>query len=169
MRNGNIEIVLPQKEQVVICCSRVGKMKNGEFVLAEDYIESEVNLNGLNTAKQLEKAAQRIQSYVKSGFLIETDEEGIARIQDLEEGVYLLKSFEANTQEKLLPTLIYLPSWDESEGKMLYDITVIPKYGMEPPGTGDETNYGGWCILLLISALILGWKMKKSVKKEECF
>jgi len=175
MKSGNVEIVLPKKEQVLICCSRVGEMKNGEFVLIEDYNESNVDLNVLNTAEQLEKAAKRIEAYVKSGFLIESNEEGIARMYDLEEGVYLLNSIENDTQgsQKILPTLLYLPSWDEAEEKMLYDITVIPKYGIEPPETGDKVDFEGWCFLLLTStviiAMILGLKMKKSTKKEECF
>lgn len=175
MKSGNVEIVLPKKEQVLICCSRVGEMKNGEFVLIEDYNKSNVDLNTLDTAEQLEKAAKRIEAYVKSGFLIESDEEGIARVYDLEEGVYLLNSIEKHTQgdQKILPTLLYLPSWDESEGKMLYDITVIPKYGVGPPETGDNVDFEGWCFLLLTStviiSMILGLKMKKSTKKEECF
>ncbi len=166
MKNGNIEIVLPKKEQVIICCCRVGDMENGEFVLAEDYSASEINLNDLKTAEQLKAAAQRIEAYVKSGFLIETDEEGVAKLYDLEEGVYLLNSFEEGTPEKILPTLLYLPSWDETEEKMLYDITVIPKYGEALPDTGDTTKIGGWCMLLLISAIIFVGKIKKSTKKE---
>lgn len=171
MKTGNVEIVLPQKEQLVICCSRVAVMKNGEFILEEEYAESKVNLNILNTAEQLEKAAERIESYVKSGFIIETDEEGVARLEDLEEGVYLLNGIvsESKGDQKMLPTLLYLPSWDEAEEKMLYDITVIPKYGIEPPDTGDKANAVGFTVLLLASALVLTQKIKKNVKKEECF
>ena len=48
---------------------------------------------------------------------------------------------------------------------MLYDITVIPKYGIEPPDTGDGANIAGLTVLLLASAVILGQKIKKNVKK----
>ena len=52
---------------------------------------------------------------------------------------------------------------------MLYDITVIPKYGIKPPDTGDKANAVGFTVLLLVSALVLAQKIKKNVKKEECF
>ena len=171
MKTGNVEIVLPQKEQVVICCSRVGVMKNGEFVLEEAYLESDIDLNVLNTAKQLEEAAERIEAYVKSGFLIETNEEGIAKLQNLDEGVYLLNSLDSQSQreQKILPTLLYLPSWDEAEEKMQYDITVVPKYGIEPPSTGDAADVTGWSILFGVSAIVLGMKLAKNRKKGKCF
>ena len=170
MKKGNVEIVLQEKEQRILYCSRVGGMKNGSFVLEEDFIESGVDLNALDTAQQLENAAARIQAYVKSGFLIQTNEEGIAKIEDLEEGVYLLNSpsNEVNAAEKILPTLLYLPSWDAEEEKMLYDITVIPKYGVDPPSTGDSAFVAGWGILLAFSAAVLGCMIKK-LKKEKCF
>ena len=171
MKKGNIEIRLPRKEQVQICCSRVGKLQNEQFILEKDFAECEVNLNVLNTAEQLANAAARLEAYVEGGFLIQTDEEGIARLQELEEGVYLLNSLETVRygEQKIVPTLLYLPSWDSVEEKMSYDITVIPKYGVGNPATGDSSKLTAWIPLLFLSAVFLGYKIKKTLKKEKCF
>ena len=171
MKKGNVEIILQEKGERILYCSRIGGMENGSFVLEEDFIESGVDLNSLNTAEQLEKAASRIQAYVKSGFMVQTNEEGIARIEDLEEGVYLLNSSQTEVQgrEKILPTLLYLPSWNAAEEEMLYDITVLPKYGVDPPSTGDSSELAAWSIFFALSAAFLGYKFKKTLKKEKCF
>ncbi len=171
MKKGSIEIRLPRKEQVQICCSRVGKLQDEEFVLEKDFAESEVNLNILNTAEQLANAAARLEAYVEGGFLIQTDEDGTARLQELEDGVYLIKCLETVRygEQKILPTLLYLPSWDSAEEEMLYDIIVIPKYSEENPATGDSAKLATWIPLLFLSAVFLGCKIKKTLKKEKCF
>lgn len=171
MKTGNVEIVLPRKEQVSIGCFRVAVLRNGEFVLEDAYLNCDVDLNAIHTAEQLEKAAERIEAYANNCFLIETNKEGVAKIENLEEGVYLLDSVENASQgnQKMLPTLLYVPTWDEAEEKMMYDITLIPKYGSDEPSTGDSTDVVGLSILFVISAVILGYKFKKTRKKEECF
>ena len=160
---GNVEIILPKKMETAICCTQIGTMEQGEFVLEFPYSKSGVNLNVLRTAGQLQEAAERLKPYATEGFLVQTDEEGTAMIENLDEGVYLLDG------ETMMPTILFLPFWDEVETQMLYDITVVPKYGESNPQTGDETEYGGWVAAVLISVLILVCGLKKIVKKEECF
>ncbi len=169
MKRGNVEITLPQKEKVTICFTQVGKMEQGEFVLEFPFEKSGVNLNVLRTAKQLEEAAQRLKSYVSEGFLIETNEEGCVIVENLDEGVYLINSMESTEGKTLLPTLLFLPTWDEVEEKMLYDVTVVPKYGETLPKTGDETEFVGFILVFLFSALLFACGIKKIQKKEECF
>ena len=171
MASGNVEIKLPDKEQVSICCSKVGYMENGEFLLESSYLQSGVNLNMLRTARQLEEAAKRLETYAESGFLVESDSEGIAKIEDLEEGVYLINSFENQDGEVMLPTLLFLPTWDELEEKMLYDITIVPKYGVkqDTPLTGDAMKSAGWVMIFVISAIVFAYKTRKMKKKGDCF
>lgn len=169
MKQGNVEIALPQKERITICFTQVAKMKQGEFELEFPFEKSGVNLNVLRTAKQLEEAASELATYAKEGFLVETDEEGTAIIGNLDEGVYLINSMESESGEAMLPTLLYLPTWDEVEGEMLYDITIVPKYGEAGPKTGDETSFDGLIGTLIISAVFLACGIKKMIKKEECF
>lgn len=169
--DGNIEIKLPQNEQMTICISKVGHMKDGEFVLEGMYLSSNVDLNILKTAAEMEEAAERLMKYSKSGFLVETNEEGFARLEDLEEGVYLINSFENKEEETILPTLLFLPTWDEIEQKMLYDVTIIPKYGVKEsnPYTGDTAESMTWIGILLLSSAFLVYQIKKIVKKRIVF
>jgi len=160
---GNVEIILPKKIETAIYCTQIGNMEQGEFVLEFPYAKSEVNLNELHTASQLQEAAEKLEVYATEGFMVKTDAEGTAVIKDLDEGVYLLNS------ESMLPTILFLPSWDEAESQMLYDITVVPKYGVSNPQTGDETEYMGWLSVLLFTALVIACRIKKMAKKEECF
>lgn len=167
MTNGNVEIKLPKEEQVLICCSKVGSMENGEFVLESSYLESGVNLNVLRSAMQLERAAKRLSEYSDSGVLLETDSEGIARMEDMEEGVYLINSLENQTRETILPTLFFLPTWDEAEETMLYDITIIPKFGEKSsiPDTGDGTKSAMWIGIFMVSTALFLYQMKKMKKR----
>ena len=169
MKQGNVEIILPKEEVVTICFTQVGMMENGEFVLELPFEKSGINLNTLRTAQQLEAAAKKLEPYVTDGFLVETDLEGVAKIESLDEGVYLLNSMETESKEMILPTLLFLPTWDEIEGEMLYDVTVIPKYGESGPKTGDTASALGWILVLVLSVMIFLIKMKKILKKEDCF
>lgn len=169
MKQGNVEITLPQKESVTICFTQVGKMKQGEFELEFPFKKSGINLNVLRTALQLEEAAEELRPYAKEGFLVQTNEEGNAVVENLDEGVYLLNSIESANGYTMLPTLLFLPTWDEVEGKMLYDITVVPKYGEKRPQTGDSTELGDFLSIIVAAILLLVYGIKKISKKEECF
>lgn len=152
---GNLEIQLSEKDSGMISYAKVGSMINGEFVLEEEFQESKVDLNSLETAKELEEAARTLVKYEKAGSLVALEEDGTTLIQDLEEGVYLLHTYDTNGKE-ICPTLVFIPTWMENEEKMRYDITVIPKYReVENPDTGWDSRerlYGG---LLAVSAVVL--------------
>lgn len=102
------------------------------------------------------------------------DEKGIASITGLKEGMYQIEipnglGYEFN------PISVHVPSWSEEEQKMLYDISVIPKYihNVEPPKeepkeppkeeppktesprTGDESNERIYIGLGIISLIIV--------------
>ena len=168
---GNIEIKLPQDVDITLSISKVGYMERGEFVLEEMYQKSGVNLNVLETAKEMEDVAERLIKYSKSGFMVETNEEGVAMLEDLDEGVYLINAFENPEGETILPTLLFLPTWDEIDQKMLYDVTIVPKFGVKPiaPSTGDTTESITWIGMLLLSSAFLAYQMKKIVKKRIVF
>ena len=163
--NGNIEIKLPKEEQISISLSKVGFMVNGEFVLEQTYSKSGVDLNEIQTANQMEQAAKRLIKYSASEHLIETSAEGIAKYEDVEEGVYLING------ENILPTLLFMPTWDEVEQKMLYNVTIIPKYGEKEivPNTGDFSNGSLWLGVLVLSVAVLAYQVKKFVKKRIVF
>lgn len=151
---GNMKVQLPKDVAEVVTCTKVGNMVNGIFVLEDGYGESQVNLNELKTARELEEAADILMKYERSGNIFPLDEEGNVLIQDLEEGVYLIHGY-GETKKEISPTLVFLPTWMEKEKELQYNITVVPKYSELAPDTGHnspEWLYGG---LLTMSALIL--------------
>lgn len=88
------------------------------------------------------------------------DNEGKAIIQNLETGMYEIQI--PNTKELTFATSeVKIPMWSKEEKKMLYDITVIPKYTrtVATPKTGDAgvgllyTGIGGGALVAV--AIIL--------------
>lgn len=152
---GNIEIQLSEHPKGKISYSKVGNMVDGLFVLEDGFEKSQVNLNDLKTAEQLEKAAQSLIPYVQSGIVVPIEEEKVL-LCDLEEGVYLIHSFEENEKE-MLPTLVFLPTWIEHEQEMQYDVSVIPKYGekQNSPDTGWDSLESIYLALFAISLIII--------------
>lgn len=127
------------KEGVEFSYTRIADISNGEYVLLND--TEDVNLNAIETAEELEQAAATLSDIVmESDGVAATDETGKAVIRNLEVGVYLLKAENIAKYETITPTLIAIPTWDESKGDMIYDVTVIPKHTPIPV---DETTPGG--------------------------
>ena len=68
------------------------------------------------------------------------DDQGKAIVQDLEAGMYEIQV--PNTEELTFAVSeVKIPMWSEEEKKMMYDITVIPKYTrtVATPKTGDAS------------------------------
>lgn len=157
---GKIEIELTDgghgtsKEQVKFAYAKVGKLEDGVPVLLEAYKDSGVDLENAVYAKDLEQAAQQLQKHVKNKSLIATDADGKAEINGLEEGIYLLELFDKAQYENVMPMLLTIPMWDETEEKMNYEIHVVPKHGESPktPETGDVSDIFQNAEWLLLSA-----------------
>ncbi len=151
-KTGNMKIQLPENGAEAVSCAKVGNMVNGIFVLEDGYEESQVDLNGLKTARELEDAAELLMKYEKSGNVYQLDEEGTVLIQDMEEGVYLIHGF-GKTSKDISPGLVFLPTWMEEEKELLYDITVVPKYREPAPDTGNDDLGGIYGMIVLASFL----------------
>ena len=127
------------KEGVEFSYTRIADIENGEYMLLDDTVD--LNLNKIETAEELEQAATTLGDIVvASDGVATTDGTGKAVIENLEAGVYLLKAENTANYETITPTLIAIPTWDESKGDMLYDVTVIPKHTPVPV---DETTTPG--------------------------
>ncbi len=143
-------------------------MHNGEFLLEKEFEGSRVDLNELHSSAALEGAARTLMKYEISGAIYEPNEEGIALISDLEEGVYLIHSFGEDDTE-MIPTLVFVPTWMEAEGVMLHDITVIPK--MEKPllmGDHSETGVGFVVVASFLVILLTFFYRKHLRKRKNC-
>lgn len=163
---GTIEIQLTDgiegtsKENVRFAYAKVGTIENGKPILLEAYQKSGIDLEHVTHAEDLEYAAREIQTYVKEKSLVKTDKNGIAWINHLEEGVYLIELFDRAQYENVMPMLVSMPMWNEEEKKMSYDITVIPKHAPdvekeETPSTADDAKTEQAALALSIAFLVV--------------
>lgn len=128
-------------EGVEFSCTRVADVVNGEYDLLDGYTGLGVDLNKIQNAKDLESASERLAEVAGSDLILNTDSTGRVVFSDLEVGVYLLTATNTEGYDDVTPFLISIPTWDESEGDMMYDVTVIPKHeAKEVPPTEDTVT-----------------------------
>jgi len=71
---------------------------------------------------------------------VTVDENGTAKEVDLAVGSYEIEIPET-ADYKFMPVEVHIPSWSEEEERMLYEITVIPKYSVkEKPVPDNKTT-----------------------------
>lgn len=162
---GNrMEVQIPADLKATILCAKVGEKVQSEYVLLEAFQDSGINLNHLHTAKEIQRAADKLSNYIEEGAVVPVDSNGCGVLEPLEDGVYLLKC-QSETKNDMLPILIYLPAWSEDEGFWCPEVTVIPKLckDKEIPDTGWDTNE---MIYLALFSLSFGIIIKCYVKKH---
>ncbi len=154
---------------------QVAYIANGRFVVCKEFERFDVDFNTIQTASELEAIAKKLAvSLDEIDNKIITDEMGNALTKDLEEGVYLIVALDIAEYENINPCLVSIPTFDEVEQIMKYDIEVYPKHfpspTPEPPSiipTGVENRvfqYSVISIMLLISAITLFWGVNKLKK-----
>lgn len=185
---GSITILLTDgdvgtsKANVVLEYKKVADVRDGKYYLVEDY--GNLDLNTLKSSAELDEAARLINEKVKSGETIATDENGKAHISELEIGVYLLRVKDKARYENVSPVLVAIPTWNEAEGEMDYNITVIPKHTPNQPGeiitntpdntnngtimTGDMNHYMLYIALIIVSAVVLITYVSKKKRGGMC-
>ena len=132
----------------------------------------------ISYAKELDEAAEKLSYYGESDGDCITNEEGIAKIEDLDVGVYLLYVSEQKNYEKVMPVLIAVPTWEEEEGMMLYNVKVFPKHTpiteeciqetkkQSSVKTGDSLDVWIWLTGMVIAIGITGVVLRIKNKKE---
>lgn len=130
---GSITIILEDtvdelsKENVEFGLTKIADIVHGEYISLEEY--SHFDFNDIKTSIELKDTAVRINKLVSSNDCVgKTDEQGILKFENLEVGVYLLHPTYIADYEIIEPTLIAIPSWNETEGEMKTDIFVFPKH-----------------------------------------
>ena len=154
--SGSIEIQLEEGGEYDISYCKVGDMINGQWVLEDDFRESEVNLNEVQDAEALQKAAKEMLSYIDEAQLYMKKQMGTKTmvLDNLEEGVYLIVCV-GSKEVEMLPTLVSVPGWVEEE--RVYHVTVIPKFVAKKtaPVTGWDSLEGSYAVMAGISFLAL--------------
>lgn len=151
--------------------TKVADIIDGEYHLCEKYNETGINLNKIETANDLKTAAEKLETYKQSDISQTTDKKGITVFKDLDEAVYLVYAQSKNNQDKVEPSLIAIPTYDEGEGVMLTDVELFPKHVSQkkPPQTGDEKpNMMPVLLVLLLSASVsvICYAIKKNKKRK---
>jgi hypothetical protein len=141
------------RENVAFRIVKVAEIQGGSYVLDAPFSDSSVDLNKIETANEMEKAARSLWSiaeedgyvfsteiaqteksalpevYVRS---VSTDSTGKALAEDLPIGVYLVYAADIAQYELIAPTLVALPSWNSITSEFDYDLSIEPKHSRLP-------------------------------------
>ena len=166
------------KNDVTLAVVKVADVVNGEFVLTEDFASVEVDLNEIQNANELENAAKKLAKVNASNkSIVITDANGTAVVSDLPVGAYLIYATDIGKYENITPFLISIPTFSEEDGKMLYDVEVLPKHSdssvnehTSVPNTGVDNKFFEYAVvsaafLLSAGAVMLIFRNKKKTIK----
>ena len=86
-----------------------------------------------------------------------TNDYGMVKFDQLENGVYLLQATDINKYENIVSTLISVPVFNnESKNSMNYDISIVPKHSpVIAVKTGDAFDLKLFVVLTGVSAVII--------------
>ena len=177
---GSISIELEDAEKakdksnVKLSVNKVADVIDGECKLTGDYSSSDLDLNVITKANDLESAANKLATLSKSiENTLVTDSEGKGKIE------YLVSAVDIANYENITPFLISIPTWSEVDKNMIYDVNAIPKHSPIPevktPGVPDtsynnKTNIylglAAGCALLASVAFLMKNRTKKKIEEK---
>ena len=181
LNKGSITIKLADtqnnksKEGVEFSLSKIADIEDGIYKVKEDYKSVEADLNNIKTANDLELAAELFKKVATTDNLMKTNVNGECNIDDLDVGVYLVYAKNIANYDNITPFIVSIPSWNETDKSMSYDIQVIPKHTktiekekskIPPTAYYNKTYvYLGVVTCLLIGSGILFLGARKKEKK----
>lgn len=141
---GSITIQLEKSEtaadlsSVKFGITKVADLVNGEYVLSESFKDSDVDLNNIENAEELQKVATKLSKTVKTHeYEAMTGKDGTATVSELDTGVYLMVVTDNAQYDIVMPTLVSIPTYQDIVGYN-YDITVEPKHSAKTPDDEDK-------------------------------
>ena len=160
---------LRPKENVVFGVTKVADVENGEFVLEDPYADLGIDLNTLETANEMEETCKVLQPLVSKEFEAVTDKDGVAVIKNVPVGVYFIYAIDIADYEYITSFLVSVPTWNETDKVMNYDVVSIPKHTKiignittdipddfsEGVMTGDLSNYFMWMRIAAMSLILI--------------
>ena len=162
LNKGSITIKLADaknnqsKEGVEFSISKIADIKDGLYKVKEDYKGVDVDLNNIKTANDLELAAELFKKVAKTDNIMKTNANGECNIDDLDVGVYLVYAKNIANYDNITPFIVSIPSWNETDKSMSYDIQVIPKHTevvKEEKPKVPATAYDGSSIYLVLGSM----------------
>lgn len=140
---------------------KIADIINGQYFLINDLQNTEVNLNTLETAEDMKNAAYTISKITASKNIVgtrkTTNDYGMVKFDQLENGVYLLQATDINKYENIVSTLISVPVFNnESKNSMNYDISIVPKHSpVIAVKTDDAVDLKLFAVLAGVSAVVI--------------
>ena len=164
-QTGMIQMTLPEdwkinmkREGIVFGCTKIGEIENGGYKILPGYESAGIDLNNIKTSLELERVSKHLEAF------------GVEPEQNRQTDA-------SNEYDLITPMIVALPSWDETEGKMSYEIKVSPKHvpiekvGKDmAPQTGLKTGVWKWAILgigFISAGIIVAVEWRKERKNEE--
>ncbi|MBC5630543.1 LPXTG cell wall anchor domain-containing protein [Clostridium sp. NSJ-6] len=144
------------KEGVEFSISKIADIEDGLYKVKDDYKSVEVDLNNIKTANDLELAAELFKKVAKTDNLMKTNANGECNIEDLDVGVYLVYAKNIANYDNITPFIVSIPSWNEKDKSMSYDIQVIPKHTeivKKEKSKVPATAYDGSSIYLALGSI----------------
>ena len=184
-QTGMIQMTLPEdwkinmkREGIVFGCTKIGEIENGGYKILPGYESAGIDLNNIKTSLELERVSKHLEAFgVEPEQNRQTDATGKVVFEQLDEGIYFIQAEKSNEYDLITPMIVALPSWDETEGKMSYEIKVSPKHvpiekvGKDmAPQTGLKTGVWKWAILgigFISAGIIVAVEWRKERKNEE--
>lgn len=138
-RTGSITIELEDTEDgaskanVEVGIVQIADIKGGLYYPTEPFAEIDVDLNGIETNQELDEAAQKfydlfIEKGMSADYQMKTNEQGSCFYKGIPVGVYLIYPIDIADYDHLTPVIIAIPTFDEIEGEMMYNVTCYPKH-----------------------------------------
>lgn len=114
------------KENVEFEIVQVAKLVDGYYVWDEAFQDVSLDLNAELKAEEMEQLIGDLKNKEYEGIRVKTDEKGIAKISDVDQGLYLIDPVNINEYENVQSMLVSVPEWDEED--LVYHVVVYPKH-----------------------------------------
>ena len=128
VQTGSVTVQLtPGKEgtsvaDVEFFLTKVGEIQDSTYTLLPEYDNTEIDLNTLITAEQLEEAAKTLAETAKQEQGKKTDGNGQVVFEKQELGVYLLTTKDQPGYDLVSPTLLSIPTMETDETLVLLGV-----------------------------------------------
>lgn len=137
--SGDITIILEDtesnlpKNDVEFGVVKIADIIDGTYHLLDNFSEIEIDLNEITTAEQLRNVSKQLKRYLSyNDFIGKTNDEGILEFKELGVGVYLVHAVNINEYELIEPTIVSIPTFNEMNGEMDYEVMILPKHSPLP-------------------------------------
>lgn len=114
------------KENVEFEIVQVAKLVDEYYVWDEAFQDVSLDLNADLKAEEMEQLIGDLKNKEYEGIRVKTDEKGIAKISDVDQGLYLIDPVNINEYENVQSMLVSVPEWDEEY--LVYHVVVYPKH-----------------------------------------